>query len=91
MSASDSGTFNDKSWQLMSKFLDLKSPDQKTAIELEFRPSLDTNRLSYVEGGVQYPLGGTFKYFQIKVCMTAQDPTVVPIVDNLRVIATPAG
>lgn len=90
-SASDPASFNDKPWQLMHKNLDLKSPDQKTAIELEFRPSLSENRLSYRENGVIYPLGGTFKYFQIKICMTTQDPTVAPVVDNLRVIATPAG
>lgn len=90
-SASDAGNFSDKKWQLMQKVSDLYSKDQKQIIELEYRPSLDKNVLSYTENGTVYPLGGTFKYYALKIVMTAEDPTVSPLVKNFRAIATPAG
>jgi hypothetical protein len=49
------------------------------------------NKISYVENGVTYPLGDKFKYYAIKIVMTAESPTVVPHVRNYRAIATPAG
>jgi hypothetical protein len=91
MSAADPDNFSNKKWQLMSKVTDTYSHDQSEIIELEYRPSLDKNVLSYVEGGVTYPLGGTFKYFAIKIVLTAADPTVTPYLRNYRAIATPAG
>jgi hypothetical protein len=75
----------------MNKVLDTYSADQSEVIELEFRPNLEKNVLSYVENGVVYPLGGTFKYYAIKIVMSAADPTVVPTVLNFRAIATPSG
>lgn len=90
-SGSDQENFENKKWKLMNKVLDTYSADQKQIIELEFRPNLEKNILSYVEDGVVYPLGGTFKYYAIKIVMTAADPTVVPYVRNFRAIATPAG
>jgi hypothetical protein len=75
----------------MQKVTDIYSLDQTQVVELEFRPSLDTNRISYVEDGVTYPIGGTFKHFAIKIVMTAEDTTVTPVVRNFRAIATPAG
>ncbi len=89
--ASDNDNFTDKKWQLMSKVQDNFSADQNQIIELEFRPSLTTNQLTYIENGVSYPLGGTFKYYAVKLVMTAADPTVVPTIRNFRAIATPAG
>jgi hypothetical protein len=90
-SASDPENFELKKWKLMNKVLDTYSADQSEVIELEFRPNLEKNVLSYVENGVVYPLGGTFKYYAIKIVMSAADPTVVPTVLNFRAIATPSG
>ena len=91
LSGEDPDRFADKSWVLMEKFKDTKSKDQNQLIELQFRPNLMENKLSYVENGRQYPIGGKFKHFAIKVCLTAVDSTVAPLVRNLRIIATPEG
>ena len=90
-SGEDSQAFEDKKWQLMTKVNDNFSKDQNQIIELEFRPSLDVNKISYVENGITYPLGGKFKYYAVKIVMTAESPTVVPHVRNYRAIATPSG
>jgi hypothetical protein len=91
MSGEDPDKFSDKPWVLMNKVKDLKSKDQNTIIELQFRPNLMENKLSYVENGKQYPIGGKFKHFAVKVALTASDSTVIPLVRNLRIIATPEG
>jgi hypothetical protein len=91
LGSEDPGRFSDKTWQLMYKVKDTKSKDARQVIELQFRPDLLENELKYVENGQQYPIGGKFKYFAIKVCLTAVDTTVAPWVQNLRIIATPEG
>lgn len=91
LGSEDPGRFSDKSWVRMFKTKDTKSKDTRQIIELEFRPNLEENKLKYVESGQQYPIGGKFKYFAIKVCLTATDTTVAPWVQNLRIIATPEG
>jgi hypothetical protein len=91
LGSEDPGRFSDKSWVLMNKVKDTKSKDTRQVIQLEFRPDLLENVLKYVENGQQYPIGGKFKYFAIKVCLTAVDTTVAPMVQNLRIIATPEG
>jgi hypothetical protein len=91
MSASDTDNFNSKKWQLMRKVTDQYSLDQSQIVEIEYRPSLTLNAISYVENGITYPIGGKFKYFAIKVVLTAEDTTVVPSLRNFRAIATPAG
>lgn len=90
-SGEDNDRFSDKSWQLMSKYKDIYSKNAFSIIGLEFRPNLLENKLSYVENGVSYPIGGTFKSFAVKVCMTSTDPSLVPKIRNLRIIATPEG
>lgn len=90
-SGSDTENFENKKWKLMEKVRDLYSADQSQIIELEFRPDLLKNVLSYTENGVAYPLGGTFKYFALKIVLTAADTTVAPYVKNFRAIATPSG
>ena len=84
-----------RSWQLMSVVNDYKSPDQSTAIELQFVPNLTngvpSGVLSYTENSVNYPLGGKFKYFSVKLVLLSNDPTVTPILQNARIIALPAG
>jgi hypothetical protein len=87
----DTDRFDDKSWVRMFKTVDKKSKDVNELIELEFRPDLLNNTLKYVENGRQYPVGGSFKYFAVKVCLTAVDSTIIPTVTNLRIIATPEG
>lgn len=91
LSAEDPDRFDDKSWQLMYKLVDKKSKDSRQIIELQFRPDLLENKLKYMENGRQYPIGGKFKYFAVKVVLMAVDTTVVPWVQNLRIIATPEG
>ena len=90
-SASDADSFSNKSWVQMNLVKDVTSPDQTTAVDLEFRPDLMLNQLSYVENGITYPLGGTFNEFAIKIVLMAQDPAVPPVCTNLRAIAVPAG
>lgn len=90
-SGEDSDSFENKKWQLMYKVNDNFSKDSNQIIELEFRPSLDVNRISYVENDVAYPLGGKFKYYAIKIVMTSKNASIVPYVRNYRAIATPAG
>jgi hypothetical protein len=70
---------------------DIFSKDFKTIIGLEFRPSLDSNKISYTENGVNYPIGGIFKSFAIKVCMKSSDASIIPKIRNLRIIAVPEG
>jgi hypothetical protein len=52
---------------------------------------LEENRINYTENGVSYPIGGTFKHFQVKVCMTTTDQSLIPRVNNLRITAVPEG
>jgi hypothetical protein len=91
LSDSDSEQFNDKKWKRMYLINDTISLDTTTPVELVFRPAEIEGSLSYVENNVTYPLGGTFKYFAIKLVMLAADPSVPPIIRNLRAIALPAG
>lgn len=90
-SADDNQSFEEKKWQLMHKVNENFSKDQNQIIELEYRPSLDYNKASYVEDGITYPLGGKFKYYAIKIVMTAGSAAIVPHVRNYRAIATPSG
>jgi hypothetical protein len=91
LSATDPDNFFDKKWKRMSIVKDIYSPDQETSIELQYRPNLVSGKLSYTENDVEYPLGGKFKNFAIKIVMLAGDTTVIPYVTNIRAIATPEG
>jgi hypothetical protein len=91
LGSEDPERFDDKSWQLMYKLVDKKSKDSRQVIELQFRPDLLENKLKYMENGRQYPIGGKFKFFAVKVVLMAVDTTVAPWVQNLRIIATPEG
>ena len=91
LSSLDSAPFLSKKWQKMTVVTDKVSPDQTTAVPLEFRYSLNSGTISYFDGARTLPLGGTFKYFAVKIRMTAEDPTVTPAVESLRVIAVPGG
>lgn len=91
LGAEDPERFSDKNWVRMLKRVDRKSKDEREIIELEFRPNLNENILQYDVNGTKYPIGGKYKSFAIKVCMLSTDPTIVPLVRNLRIIATPEG
>lgn len=91
LGSEDPERFADKSWVRMFKTVDKNSKDSNQVIELTFRPDLLENTLKYTENGVQYPIGGKFKSFAIKVCLLTADSTVIPIVTNMRIIATPEG
>jgi hypothetical protein len=89
LSSLDSDPFEVKKWKRMSPITNNVSKDQFTSVPLEFRYNLSQGQIEYFEGNKAYPLGGKFKYFAIKIRMTAEDPTVVPMIDNLKVIAVP--
>lgn len=91
LSADDPDKFSDKRWVRMQKKNDRSSKSDQEIIELEYRPNLEENKLYYYENGRKYPIGDKFKYFAIKVCLTAADQAVIPVVRNLRIIATPEG
>jgi hypothetical protein len=89
LSPFDKDSFVSKKWVKMEKVNDLYSPDQNSNVRLEYRFALDKGEIEYLEGDKSYPLGKVFKYFAIKLRLTAQDPTVVPMVDSLKVLAVP--
>lgn len=91
LSAQDSDPFVTKTWQRMSVINNYTSPDQTTTVPLEYRFSLRRGVINYFDGERALPLGGQFKYFAIKIRLTAEDPTVIPSVESLRVIAVPGG
>lgn len=91
LSSEDPSNFFDKNWQRLNLVKDLYSADQDSTVELQYRPSLTSGKLEYTENNVKYPLGGKFKQFAVKLVLLADDPSVVPYVKNIRVIATPSG
>ena len=91
LSADDPEKISDKSWRRMDRVKDIFSRNAFTLVGLEYRPSLTENRIKYTENGVAYPIGGSFKNFQVKVCLLSSDPSIVPKVKNLRIIAVPEG
>lgn len=94
LSPLDKDPFASKKWQKMTKVNELYSLDQNQNVRLEYRFAPDgldllKGEIEYFEGDKAYPLGKVFKYFAIKLRLTAQDPTVVPLVDSLKVLAVP--
>lgn len=91
LSALDSEPFTTKTWQRMTKVAENVSPDQTKSVPLEYRYSLTKGSIEYFDGTRIMPLGGTFKYFAVKICLTAEDPTVPPVVKSMRAVAVPGG
>jgi len=93
LSASDPQNFSDLNWQLMFLENNRISTDLITPIDFVYRPTSDITEggLSYVENGITYPLGGSFKYFALKIVMLAECGCVPPTIRNMRAIALPGG
>jgi hypothetical protein len=91
LSGQDKDPFVSKKWQKMTKTTatDINSPDQNHIVRIEYKHNLKRGEIEYFEGNTAYPLGKRFKYFAIKIRLTAQDPTVVPMVDSIKVLAVP--
>jgi hypothetical protein len=89
----DNETIADKNWQQMTVVRDKISADQtvNSLVSLEYRHSLTAGKIEYREGSKIYPLGGKFKKYAIKIRLMAEDPTVPPFVDSLKVLAVPGG
>ncbi len=84
----------------MQRRADVYSKDSNTIREFEYRanpaafeakPTLLANKLSYILDGTQYPIGGVFRSFAVKVCLTSEDQAVLPFIRNIRISAVPAG
>jgi hypothetical protein len=91
LSSSDSTVFKDRRYQKMECFnpTTAVSVTDSDFFEFEFRPSLTADQATYTsDNGVTYD---NFKTFAIKIVMTSLDPSVVPSVKDLRIIALPAG
>ena len=93
LSSSDSDTFDDKNYQLMSElgnpnFISTNKEDYR---ELSFAPGIfgaANNTVSYTTNSTAY---NSFKTFAIKVVMASSNTTDVPKVRDLRAIALPSG
>ena len=96
LSAADTQPITNCNWQLMSKLMDTFSIDQQTPVSLTYNTGLNAlgvanGSVAYVQNGITYPIGGQFNTFQLKIVMTANDPTVPPEIQNMRAIAVPSG
>jgi len=90
LSGSDATPFKDRPYLKMECFnptiaASLTTEDFR---EYEYRPSLADDNVTYsTDTGVTYD---SFKTFAIKIVMTSTDPSIVPKVKDLRVIALPS-
>ena len=90
----DNDKFENQSWQLMTQLgkQTTYSKDRTNYIEFECAPGtfgLADNSISYTStNGKTYT---SFTQFAIKVVMVTSDPTSVPILDDIRALALPAG
>ena len=90
LSSDDPTPLKDRPYLKMECVKPTVTPSKTTSDyrEYEYRPSLISNQISYVgQNGVTYD---NFKSFSIKIVMTSGDPSVIPRVKDLRVIALPA-
>jgi hypothetical protein len=90
LNSSDTTIFKDRPYQKMVCINPSSAPSQTSFdfTEFEFRPSVISNEILYTStNGVTYD---NFKTFAIKIVMTSSDPTIVPKVRDLRIIALPA-
>jgi hypothetical protein len=91
LASGDPQTFGEKNWALLTQidgnnFVSVNQDDYR---EMTFAPGTNgtpVNNISYISGNVTYT---SFNTFAIKVVMTSPDPTDVPKIKQLRVIALP--
>ena len=91
LSASDNVQFKDRAYQKLECFnpTNFATIKENEFIEYEFRPSLTDDKITYTaDNGIVYD---NFKTFSIKIVMTSLDPSVIPRIKDLRIIALPAG
>ena len=91
LSSSDSTPFKDRGYQKLECFnpTNFATTKENEFIEYEYRPSLTEDKITYTaDNGIVYD---NFKTFSIKIVMTSIDPSVIPRVKDLRIIALPAG
>lgn len=90
LNSSDATVFKDRPYQKMVCVNPsvIASATANEFTDFEFRPSATLNSVTYTsENGVTYD---NFNTFAIKIVMTSSDPTIVPKVKDLRIIALPA-
>jgi hypothetical protein len=89
MNSDDKDDFDNKNYVKMAQYTlsSLNSTNTNDYIEYEYRPSLNSSAITYTTNGTTYD---SFKYFSIKIVMSCSDPTIVPKIRDLRVIALPA-
>ena len=90
LSGSDGTAFKDRRYQKLTNINPTTVPSLTPYdfIDYEYRPSATDNFVTYTSGnGVTYD---TFLTFSIKIVLRSSDPTIVPKVKDLRVIALPA-
>jgi hypothetical protein len=93
LSQSDSDTFDEKNYKLMTElgntnFVSLSKSDYR---ELTFAPGANgfsENAINYTSNGSAF---NSFKTFAIKIVLTGTNPTDVPKVRDFRAIALPSG
>ncbi len=91
LASGDPQKFEDKNWSLLTQIGggNFVSADDGDYREMTFAPGVngvETNNISYTSGSVTFT---TFATFAIKVVMTSTDPTDVPKIRDLRIIALP--
>jgi hypothetical protein len=67
---------------------DVRSRDESEFIEYEFVPNVSEGKIKYNPNDDQNQFK-TFKYFAIKIVLTARFSSIVPKVKNLRIMALP--
>ena len=88
LSADDADIFDIKGYQLMTVIQGATNVSLNQDDEKEFVYAPGSNNIA--ADRVQYDSFVSFKYFAIKIVMTATDSTKVPRVSNFRVVALPA-
>jgi hypothetical protein len=86
LSSADSEEFEDKKWKKMFLTNNVLSKDLYTPVDYIYRADPIRNKLSYTEDGVEYPIGGKFKYFAIKLVMLSECSCIAPTVENIKII-----
>lgn len=89
LNSTDTTSFEERPYIQMTQVgKDVRSRDESDFIEYEFVPNVNEGKIKYNPGDSQNQFK-TFKYFAIKVVLTAQYSSIVPRVKNLRAMALP--